>query len=71
MNFEAPSPHPVDNCHYPAVLSDVTLTWLECDSAVDPDSVHGLTCVMHCILPVSRFMWSCTLCLFLFKSKNL
>lgn len=45
MNFEASSPHqedPVDNCHYSAALSEVTLTWVECDSAVDPDNIHGL-----------------------------
>lgn len=57
MNFEASSPHqedPVDNCHYAAVLSDVSLTWLECASAVDPDSIHAsLTNGLHFYI----FLW--------------
>lgn len=50
MNFEVFIPHQyalVDNCHY----LDVTLTWLECDSVVDPDWIHDLTCTTCCILP--------------------
>lgn len=44
MNF-AFSPHSwdlVDNCHYTAIFSEVTLTLLVCDSVVNPSRICAL-----------------------------